>query len=225
MEQVSLRAERRQAAGSGPARRLRDEGDVPAVLYGRGLDSTPLSVSRRELYTALHTEAGTNALINLEIGSEKFLTIARELQRHPVRGEIMHLDFISISLDEEITAEVSIDFIGDPVGASEGGIVETIRNSVLVSALPMSIPSSVPVDISEMNVGDTLTAAELPAIDGVEYLDDPETALVTVVVPRVAEEPTVELDEDGMPIVAEEAEAEAEAETGDEGGDAGEDEG
>lgn len=225
MEQVSLRAERRQAAGSGPARRLRDEGDVPAVLYGRGLDSTPLSVSRRELYTALHTEAGTNALINLEIGSEKFLTIARELQRHPVRGEIMHLDFISISLDEEITAEVSIDFIGDPVGASEGGIVETIRNSVLVSALPMSIPSSVPVDISGMNVGDTLTAAELPAIDGVEYLDDPETALVTVVVPRVAEEPTVELDEDGMPIVAEEAEAEAEAETGDEGGDAGEDEG
>lgn len=225
MEQVSLRAERRQAAGSGPARRLRDEGDVPAVLYGRGLDSTPLSVSRRELYTALHTEAGTNALINLEIGSEKFLTIARELQRHPVRGEIMHLDFISISLDEEITAEVSIDFIGDPVGVSEGGIVETIRNSVLVSALPMSIPSSVPVDISGMNVGDTLTAAELPAIDGVEYLDDPETALVTVVVPRVAEEPTVELDEDGMPIVAEEAEAEAEAETGDEGGDAGEDEG
>lgn len=226
MEQVSLRAERRQAAGSGPARRLRDEGDVPAVLYGRGLDSTPLSVSRRELYTALHTEAGTNALINLEIGSEKFLTIARELQRHPVRGEIMHLDFISISLDEEITAEVSIDFIGDPVGASEGGIVETIRNSVLVSALPMSIPSSVPVDISEMNVGDTLTAAQLPAIDGVEYLDDPETALVTVVVPRIVEEPTVELDEDGMPIVAEEGEADAEAETtGDEGGDAGEDEG
>ena len=226
MEQVSLRAERRQAAGSGPARRLRDEGDVPAVLYGRGLDSTPLSVSRRELYTALHTEAGTNALINLEIGSEKFLTIARELQRHPVRGEIMHLDFISISLDEEITAEVSIDFIGDPVGASEGGIVETIRNSVLVSALPMSIPSSVPVDISEMNVGDTLTAAQLPAIDGVEYLDDPETALVTVVVPRIVEEPTVELDADGMPIVAEEGEADAEAETtGDEGGDAGEDEG
>ena len=108
MEQVSLRAERRQAAGSGPARRLRDEGDVPAVLYGRGLDSTPLSVSRRELYTALHTEAGTNALINLEIGSEKFLTIARELQRHPVRGEIMHLDFISISLDEEITAKFGL---------------------------------------------------------------------------------------------------------------------
>ena len=125
MEQVSLRAESREAAGSGPARRLRAEGDVPAVLYGRGLDSTPLSVNRRDLYSALHTEAGTNALINLEVGSDKFLTIARELQRHPVRGEIIHLDFINISLDEEITAEVAIEYVGEPAGATEGGIVET----------------------------------------------------------------------------------------------------
>jgi large subunit ribosomal protein L25 len=233
MEQVSLRAERREAAGTGPARRLRDEGGVPAVLYGRGLDSTPLSVSRRDLYAALHTEAGTNALINLEVGSDKYLTIARELQRHPVRGEIIHLDFINISLDEEITAEVAIEYLGEPAGVAEGGIVETIKTSVMVSALPMSIPSGVQIDISALNVGDTLTAAELPAMEGVEYLEDEDSPLVTVVVPRIVEETVVvELDEDGMPIEpveGEEGEAaegdEAAAEgAADEGGDA-EDEG
>lgn len=210
MEQVSLRAERREAAGTGPARRLRDEGDIPAVLYGRGMDSTPLRVSRRDLYTALHTDAGTNALINLEVGSDKFLTIARELQRHPVRGEIMHLDFISISLDVKITAEVAIDYQGEPKGVEEGGVVETIRTSVMVSALPMEIPSSVAVDISEMGVNDTLTAAQLPELDGVEYLEDMEQPLVTVVIPRLFEEPElaeeVLLDEDGMPILGEDGE-------------------
>jgi large subunit ribosomal protein L25 len=221
MEQVSLRAEHREAAGSGPARRLRAEGDVPAILYGRGLDSTSLTVNRRDLYAALHTEAGTNALINLEVGSDKFLTIARELQRHPVRGEIIHLDFINISLDEEITAEVSIEYTGIPEGAAEGGIVETIRTSVMVSALPMSIPSGVQVDISELVVGDTLTAVGLPEIEGVEYLEDEDTPLVTVIVPRVIEEVVeVELDEDGMPIEPIEGEAvdaEGEAVDADEG--------
>lgn len=209
MEQVSLRAERREAAGTGPARRLRDEGDVPAVLYGRGMDSTPLRVSRRDLYGALHTDAGTNALINLEVGSDKFLTIARELQRHPVRGEIMHLDFISISLDEKITAEVAIDYQGEPKGVEEGGVVETIRTSVMVSALPMEIPSSVAVDISEMGVNDTLTAAQLPELEGVEYLEDMEQPLVTVVIPKIVVEPSTEevlLDEDGMPILGEDGE-------------------
>lgn len=201
MEQVSLRAEHRRSAGTRPSRRLRAEGDVPAVLYGRGLDSTPLRVNRRDLYAVLHTEAGTNALINLEVGSDKFLTVARELQRHPVRGEIVHLDFISISLDEKITAEVGIEYLGEPEGTLEGGIVETIRTSVMISALPTGIPSSIPVDISALNVGDNLTAADLPAIEGVEYLEDEGTPLVAVIIPRVIEEVVeVELDEDGMPI-------------------------
>lgn len=239
MQQVSLRAERREAAGTGPARRLRDEGDVPAVLYGRGLDSTPLRVSRRDLYAALHTESGTNALINLEVGSDKYLTIARELQRHPVRGEIIHLDFINISLDVKITAEVGIDYQGEPKGVEEGGVVETIRTSVMVSALPMEIPSSVSVDISEMGVNDTLTAAMLPEFEGLEYLEDMEQALVTVVIPRIIEETVEEavlLDEDGMPVLDEEGEpievgedgepieADTEGEEG-EASEAGEDEG
>jgi large subunit ribosomal protein L25 len=203
MDQVSLSAEHRQGSGTRPSRRLRAEGGIPGVLYGRGLDSTPLTVDRRDLYAALHTEAGTNALINLEVGADKYLTVARELQRHPVRGDIIHLDFIRIVLDEKITAEVGIDYMGEPEGAKEGGILETIRTSVMISALPTDIPASIQMDISALEVGMTLSAADLPVIEGVEYLEDSEAPLVNVIIPRIleVEAPEVELDEDGVPIV------------------------
>ncbi len=227
MEQVSLRAEQREGFGTRPSRRLRATGAVPVVLYGRGLESMPLTVDRRDLYAALHTEAGTNALINLKVGKKKYLTVARELQRHPVRGDIIHLDFINISLDEKITADVGIEYVGEPEGAKEGGILETIRTSVTVSALPAEIPSSIPIDIAALEVGDTLTAANLPQIEGVDYLEDEETPLVTVIIPRIleVEEPEVEylldeegqivLDEDGQPILA--AAVEGEEVEGEEG--------
>lgn len=208
MEQVSLRAEPRNEFGSRASRRMRREGGVPAVLYGRGLDPQNLTVNRRELYSVLHTEAGANALINLEVDGTKkpFLTVAREIQRHPVRGEVAHLDFISISLDEKIHAEVVIEFLGTPEGTKEGGVVETIRTSVNIEALPMEIPGHITVDISAMEVGDTLKVADLPAVEGVEVLDDPESALVTVVIPRIVEETESEteplLGADGEPIEA-----------------------
>ena len=223
MDQVSLRAERRQGSGTRPSRRLRRTGAVPGVLYGRGLDSTPLTVDRRDLYAALHTEAGTNALISLEVGSDKYITVARELQRHPVRGDIIHLDFINIALDEKITAEVGIDYTGEPEGAKEGGILETIRTSVTLLALPTEVPRSIEIDITALEVGMTLTAADLPVIEGVEYLEDEEAPLVNVIIPRIleVEEPEVELDEDGMPIEVELDEDGVPIETSDEEGTSG----
>jgi large subunit ribosomal protein L25 len=226
MEQVSLRAEPRDADGSRAARRLRREGTVPAVLYGRGLDPLTLAVDRRELYGVLHTESGTNALINLEVeGTKKpFLTVAREIQRHPVKGEIAHLDFISISLDEKITATVAIEFIGTPFGVTEqGGIVETIRSSVEVEALPLDIPSQVSVDISHLDLGTTLKVEDLPDLEGVEYLEEPDADLVTVVIPRILEVEEPEEDEllEGELLEGEEGEA-AEGEEGEAAGDAGE---
>ena len=174
MDQVTLRADVRTESGSRPAKRLRRQGLVPAVVYGRGTDPISVIVSARDLYGALRTEAGANALINLEVeGGDNVLTVAREIQRHPVRGEIAHLDFIKVSLEE-------------------GGVVETIEVSVVIEALPTEIPSSIRLDISEMNVGDTLTIGDLPTIDGVTYVDDEDRPLVSVLVPRVAEEPEVE---------------------------------
>jgi large subunit ribosomal protein L25 len=190
MQQETLRAQKRVPSGSRPARRLRREGQVPAVVYGRDLDTVSVRVSDRDLYSILHTEAGLNALINLEIeDGASLLAVAREVQRDPVRGEITHLDFIKVSLDVEIEAEVSLQLVGVPRGVREdGALVEAIETTVMISALPSQIPNAVELDISELEVGDGLKVADLPAMEGVTYLADAEAPLVTILAPTLAEE-------------------------------------
>jgi large subunit ribosomal protein L25 len=163
---------------------------VPAVVYGRDLDTVSVRVSDRDLYSILHTEAGLNALINLEIeDGASLLAVAREVQRDPVRGEITHLDFIKVSLDVEIEAEVSLQLVGVPRGVREdGALVEAIETTVMISALPSQIPNAVELDISELEVGDGLKVADLPAMEGVTYLADAEAPLVTILAPTLAEE-------------------------------------
>jgi len=214
MEQVTLRAETGRETGSRPSRRLRREGRVPAVVYGRGLEALSVSVDRRDLYGALHSEAGANALINLEVGKKKYLTVAREVQRHPVRGEIEHLDFLQISLDEAIQAEVGVEFVGEAAGTVEGGIVEFVQTSVIVEALPTEIPRYVTLDISGLGIGDSASVADLPDMEGVTYVSDPDMALVTVVVPAalvVEAEVEEELVEGEEPLEGEAAAEAAEA--------------
>jgi large subunit ribosomal protein L25 len=215
MEQLTLRAAERTESGSRPARRLRRTGRVPANIYGRGMTARAVTVDRKELYTILHTEAGLNALINVEVeGADPLLTVAREIQRHPVRGEISHLDFIRVALDEAIEAEVALDAQGIPVGVyQDGGFVEAIATMVSISALPMAIPTSIEYDISEMQIGDTMKVSDLPQIEGVEYLDDPDRPVLAVLAPRVEEE-TEELE--GAEIEGEELEG------ADEGGESAE---
>jgi large subunit ribosomal protein L25 len=193
---VTLSADSRTESGSRPARRMRRTGRVPAIVYGRGLDPLSVSVSSRELYSALHTEAGANAILSVEVdGDEPVLTVAREIQRHPVRGDITHLDLIKVSLDVAIEAEVSIEYVGTPLGVrEEAGIVETIATSVMIEALPTAIPSSIPLDISDLNIGDTLKVEDLPATEGVTLLDEPDRPLVTVLAPRLIEEEEVVLE-------------------------------
>ena len=190
MQQETLRAQKRVSSGSRPARRLRREGQVPAIVYGRHLDTVSLRVSDRDLYSILHTEAGLNALINLEIeDGASLLAVAREVQRDPVRGEITHLDLIKVSLDVEIEAEVSLQLVGVPRGVREdGALVEAIETTVMISALPTQVPNAVELDISELEVGDGLKVADLPAMEGVTYLADAEAPLVTILAPTLAEE-------------------------------------
>jgi len=195
MEQITLRADTGRETGTRPSRRLRREGNVPATIYGRGIDAITVAIDRRELYAALTTEAGLNALITVEVGKDEHLAVAREIQRHPVRGEVTHLDFVKISLDEAIEAEVTIEFVGIPAGVrDEGGIVETVSNSIMVSALPTAIPSSIPAEIEELGIGDTFTVGMLTGIEGVEILSDLDMPLATIVIPAalLAEEPEVE---------------------------------
>ncbi len=221
MEQVTLQADPREAAGTRSARRLRRGGHVPAVVYGRNLDAQPVAVSSRDLYGVLHTEAGLNALINLDVDGKEVLTVAREIQRHPVRGDITHLDFIEVSLDVAIQADVTLELIGIPVGVrEEGGIVETIETTVSIRALPTQIPSSIELDIEDLNIGDTLKIADLPAIEGVDYVDDEDRTIVSILAPRKIEEEVVVSEEDELLAEGEEApEGAAEEEAGEAGGD------
>lgn len=206
MDQVTLSAKTRAEFGTRPSRRLRRQGLVPATVYGKNAEAKSITVNGRELYAALHTEAGRNALINVDIeGDENVLAVAREVQRHPVRGEVTHLDLIQISLDVKIAAEVGVEYVGTPVGVrADGGFVEAIATTVNISALPTAIPGSIVVDIENMATGDTLKVSDLPEIEGVEYTDDVDRPLVTVLLPRLeeeVEEEVVEYDEHGEPIV------------------------
>jgi large subunit ribosomal protein L25 len=214
MEQVNLRAYTGRVHGSREARRIRREGAVPGVVYGHGLVPLSVAVGRRELYAVLHTEAGLNALINLQVNGDEYLTVAREVQRHPVRGDIIHLDFIRISLDQAIEAEVPVEFVGVPVGVREGrGIVETPSGSVVVSALPTAIPSHITLDITNLKVGDSARVADLPDLPGVAYVTEPDHLLLMVAMPAVvqaeaaAEEP--EEGEEEAAAAATEGEGEA----------------
>ena len=195
MEQIDLAADRRAEKGSPAARRHRRQGLVPATVYGRGLDPQSVTVNARELSNALRTEAGLNAIISLAVNGETVTTLAREIQRHPVRGDIIHVDFVQISLTDTVQAEVGLELVGTPLGVRESGaIVETIRNVVLIEALPAAIPSSIVIDINDLDVGDVVRVADLPAMEGVTYLDDEDTGLISIMVPRVVEEAEPEVE-------------------------------
>ncbi len=213
--EVTLRAETGRATGSRASRRLRRAGKVPAVVYGRDSEVVPVAVDAHDLYVALHTEAGVNAIINLDVeGGETYTTLAREIRRHPWKGTIDHVDFINVSLTEKVVAEVAIHFEGTPIGvAEEGGITSTISTTVQVEALPGDIPPSIPLDISGLGVGEGVRVSDLPAIEGVEYLADPDMLLLTVTLPaaEIEEEVEEELVEGEEALEAEEKAAEAPA--------------
>jgi large subunit ribosomal protein L25 len=211
MEQVTLRGETGRIHGSRSSRRLRRQDRVPAIVYGRGLDALSVAVNKHDLYVALHTEAGLNALINLQVEGQEYLTVAREVQRHPVRGDVTHLDFIRISLDENIEAEVPVEFTGIPVGVREQkGIVETVHASVVVSCLPTAIPSHITIDIADLRIGDSARVSDLPELPGVTYVTDPDQLLVMCAIPAAAQVEAAPAAAAGAE--GEEAAAEAEAE-------------
>lgn len=205
-DQVTLAVEPRTGRGKGEARRLRRAGRVPAIAYGAGLDATAVSVNGLELYHALRTDAGFNALIRLEMDGDVHLTLARELQRHPVRREIMHVDFVAVDREVKVTVDVPLHLEGEAPGSNEGGVVDQVRFSASVEVLPLEVPDELTLDISDMQVGDVKRLEDVPLPTGVELLDDPDRTVVSVYVPTV-EVPEDEVDEDEALSVEEAAEA------------------
>ena len=198
--ETNLKAIVRESIGSAESRRLRKDGNIPAIVYGLGMDPLSVALNAREFRNALKTEAGTNVIINLEVGSDNFTALAREIQKHPYRDEYLHIDLIQIDLTQTVEADVQIDFVGIPVGVKEeGGLVQTINSSISISALPTNIPTSIELDISALNVGDNLTATDVNLPEGVELAnEEDESLLVTITLPRAAVEEEEDLDELGM---------------------------
>ena len=160
--EATLKATLRESIGSGQSRRLRNDGLLPAVVYGLGMEPVSIALSAREFTNALKTEAGSNVILNLEVGKKKYTTLAREIQRHPYKNEFLHIDLIQIDLTQKVEANVQINFLGTPVGVKdEGGLVQTINSTITVSTLPSSIPSSLDLDISELNVGENATVLDV----------------------------------------------------------------
>ncbi len=224
MPEVSLRAHTGRATGSRESRRLRRAGNVPAIVYGKGTEPVTIAVDAHDLHVVLHTEAGANALINLEIeGGATLLTMARVIERHPFRNEYRHIDFVTVSLDELVTAEVAIHFEGTPVGVLEGGVFSPQRTHVIIEALPTAIPSNIELDVSEIEIGGSLRIADLPPIEGVAYTEDPEAVVMSVTTPaaEIVEEPEEELEGEEEGEEGEVAEGEEPVQAEEQGEDAG----
>lgn len=183
--EVTLTATDRKddAHGSAACRRLRRQGRVPAVMYGGGSEARSLAVDAKALRRALSTEAGMNALITLDLdGDSTQLTMAREVSYHPIRDEVAHLDFIVVSREDRVHAEVPLVLTGEAWGVrEEGGVLQQQLNTITVEAPVVNVPRSIELDITELALGHSLHATDVTAPAGVDVLNDPETVVVSVV--------------------------------------------
>src|SRR5437016_12066845 len=197
-ERIKLEVREREGPGSADSRRLRRQGFIPGVLYGNGKQSHAICVPERELRRVLTGAGGLLAIrdVVLEGESATHASILKDYQQDPIRGHISHIDLHEVRLDQPIQASVTVQLVGEPAGAKEGGVLSQVQREINVEALPMEIPEHIDLDVSGMAIGDTLRLAELAPIDGVTYLDNPEeTVLATVTLPTRVEEPEPEVEE------------------------------
>jgi len=197
-----LLATKRDAAGKGAARKARAAGRVPGVVYGHGMEPVAVDVDARELFHILHTDAGSNVLIDLRVGGERHLTLPREIQRDHIRGQFLHVDFLAVRRDEKIAVSVPVELVGESHGVKEGGVIEHHLWEVRAECLPTDVPDRIEADISGLGIGDALRVGDLKVPGDVTILSEAEETIVSVVPP-----PILRIEEEEA---AEEAEAEAE---------------
>jgi large subunit ribosomal protein L25 len=206
MADTSLVAESREVVGTRPTRRLRGGGRIPGVVYGNGVGPHPVSVEARQLRLALSTPAGLNVVLSLELEGQEYTAMAREIQRHPLRGTVSHVDFQVVDPDRPVSAEVSVVLTGEPTELHhQDGVLDQQLFSITVRAKPSEIPQHFEVDISEIVVGSAVRVSELAIPAGVEVDLDPETVIAAGQPPRVVRE-----EGEGAAEEGEEGEAPAE---------------
>ncbi|MCQ3813694.1 MAG: 50S ribosomal protein L25 [Acidimicrobiia bacterium] len=188
-DQLLLNATRGRPEGTRASRRLRRQGNVPAIIYGLDREPVSVSVAWSDLRLALNTDAGINALITLRIDGEEQLSIVKDLQRHPVRREVIHVDFLRVTTDQEIEVDVPLVLVGEALEVTRAnGMVDQTMYSLAVSAKPADVPDEIEVDISGLSLGDSIKVASLTLPSGVVTSIDPEEAVATSLVTRSTRE-------------------------------------
>ena len=213
MERLILEAQARPSMSKGQRKQLRGEGKVPAVIYGRGEDTLPLIVDGRTLRQGLIT-GGSNVLVDLAVKAKGKKTrqetvMFKDIQRDIIyQDRIIHVDFIRISMTDKIEVAVMLNFIGEPAGLNEGGVLSMVSREVTIKCLPGDIPEHFDVDITALNIGDSLATDSLDIDEKFEMITPPETVLVQVLAPMAEEVPEVEEElEEGEEAVAKEEKA------------------
>ena len=216
MIQITIDANVRDQAGKGAARKMRHQGEIPGVLYGPRIDPIPLSVNEHDFNKVLFKTKGEQVIFTISLDNngpeperEDRLALIKEMQRHPVNDRIRHIDFYAVSVEEKIKIEVPVTPIGKAKGVElNDGVLEIIQRTVTISCLPLSIPREIELDVSDLDIGDALHVKNLSPPEGVDFIDPPDTTLLTVVgaaAPAVEEEEAVTEEEEA---VTEEEEAE-----------------
>ncbi|MEA2306722.1 MAG: large subunit ribosomal protein [Solirubrobacteraceae bacterium] len=216
-DSTSLEITPREPGSSRATRRLRREGRIPGVLYGRGQDPVAFDVDSRELRNAL---AGSGAVLDLALQGKSSPAVLKDTQIHPVRGEIMHVDLLRVDLTQTITATVPVELVGaeDAPGVREGGVLEHVTREVLIEALPGDIPESITFDVSGLQINDTVTLDALEAPEGVTISHEGDEAVLATVTPPRLEQDLDEIEAETAVVGEEGAAAEeaGEASEGDE---------
>lgn len=215
MSQTVLVAESGRTTGSRASRRLRAADVIPGVLYGRGMDPISVSVNRRDLRIALSGPAGVNTVLDLNVDGQTYPAIVKEIQRHPVRRTVAHVDFIQVNLDEEITVAVPIRLEGEAQAVTQnGGLVDPAVDSIEVQTTPRNIPAEFVIDVSGMDMDTVIRLADVAMPAGVTPIGDPDMPIVTVLTMRAEVAEIEAADAEAAEEQAAEAEGEAPAAEG-----------
>ncbi len=185
---LTIKAEKRDAGGKNVARRIRREGNVPAILYGPDVENVSLALSKRDIFDILKTETGVNTIFQVAFEKDKLEVMIKDYQQDVTTDELLHVDLFRISMEQEIRVSVPIVLTGDAVGVkAEGGFVESATREVEVECLPKDIPENIEVDISALHLNQSLKIEDLAPVEGVKVLSDPQAMIVLIKAPSVEE--------------------------------------
>ncbi|MEZ0344058.1 MAG: 50S ribosomal protein L25/general stress protein Ctc [Caldimicrobium sp.] len=191
MKQVTLKVNKREKTGKEVAKKLRKAGFIPAILYGKGMEPLPLTIKYSDFEKVYKRYKGEAVIYTLEFenGSvSRKQAILKEIQRHPVTDMVIHVDFQAIEEGKPIEIKVPLEFVGKPVGVTKGGVLEIMLHELTIECLPKDIPDKITVDISNLDIGDSLHVADIKVPENIKIVDSPEETILTIVAEEVSEE-------------------------------------